>query len=408
MKIKSTYTIALSKVVILYELCLITISNSMIIPAKRYDSMNIRAPSISTYENSHNQHTLLFNSKHVEDVDIILPETSTYSPRSDLMKSSILALVTMSVISIAEPVSAQVTSDSLSSMITSDASSIPSSMQEAISGFISGATVVISKTIIKYPLDTAAVRLQMPRNETSSLTIQELFQDSYKGIVAPLIGNVPAGAVFFSVKDSIKSMLKSNTEVMLPKWFITMIAVAVAIPPYWLLRNPTEVVKTRQQAKLSGYDSNAFDAYKRTWEEATHPGEKSIIKPLSIFYSGYIENMIYSYPADVIKFLLYEVFSNGNTPSPLEGAAYGAFSTAIAQFITTPLDVARNRIMTNSQQSTLSYWENLNKIAREEGIQGLFSGATPRIGKAFLSGAIQFAAYEETKVAVSSFFNMAK
>lgn len=117
--------------------------------------------------------------------------------------------------------------------------------------------------------------------------------------------------------------------------------------------------------------------------------------------------MLYSYPADVIKFLIYEVFfSNGNiAPTPLEGAAYGAFSTSIAQFITTPLDVVRNRIMTGTtdKQQELSYFQTLSKIAREEGVQGLFSGATPRIGKAFLSGAIQFAAYEETKVAVNSF-----
>jgi solute carrier family 25 (mitochondrial S-adenosylmethionine transporter), member 26 len=37
------------------------------------------------------------------------------------------------------------------------------------------------------------------------------------------------------------------------------------------------------------------------------------------------------------------------------------------------------------------------QVAKDEGLAGLFAGTTPRIAKAILSGAIQFATYEETK-----------
>ena len=108
--------------------------------------------------------------------------------------------------------------------------------------------------------------------------------------------------------------------------------------------------------------------------------------------------------------------------SPLEGACYGAASTAIAQFWTTPLDVVRNRVMANATSSSLddkgdgnadggetkreddSYLGKFVTIAKEEGIQGLFAGASPRVGKALLSGAIQFATYEETKQSMRNFF----
>ena len=38
-----------------------------------------------------------------------------------------------------------------------------------------------------------------------------------------------------------------------PAWLRTALAVAVAQVPYWLVRNPSEVVKTRQQAGRPGY-----------------------------------------------------------------------------------------------------------------------------------------------------------
>jgi solute carrier family 25 S-adenosylmethionine transporter 26 len=116
---------------------------------------------------------------------------------------------------------------------------------------------------------------------------------------------------------------------------------------------------------------------------------------------------VYAYPADVIKFVAYDSITQGRKNlSPQEGAVAGAFATAIAQFTTTPLDVIRNRLMSGktrdgsllSDESRKSnYIDGLTSLAREEGLNGLFAGASPRVGKAFLSGAIQFATYEETK-----------
>ena len=95
--------------------------------------------------------------------------------------------------------------------------------------------------------------------------------------------------------------------------------------------------------------------------------------------------------------------------SPGEGAVYGALSTGVAQLLTTPLDVLRNRIMAVSKRDketdrNLSYIDRLVKIAKEEGVAELFAGSTPRVAKAMLSGAIQFATYEETKQKVGKLF----
>jgi solute carrier family 25 (mitochondrial S-adenosylmethionine transporter), member 26 len=323
---------------------------------------------------------------------------------------------------------------------------------ETLSGFAAGAALTLTKTIIKYPMDTATVRLQMPNSTYSIRRPIQLFDDAYIGIAAPLFSNIPAGAVFFAVKDSVSSFLKviavnSATSTLLQpdvtslfcNWFAqqctsrtfrTCIAVAMAQIPYWIVRNPSEVVKTKEQAGIVGV-TNATD-------------ENGIRSSISTWYSGYWENIIYAYPADVLKFLCYEQLSSHFLTSDLdhrdstssiqqaiESALFGAVSTASAQYVTTPLDVVRNRVMANVTSTTsrvyqdsvsysnstntsadiiewpltvnaffVTYGTSLIQLGQNEGWDGLFAGATPRLLKAFISGAIQFATYEATKQAL--------
>ena len=304
------------------------------------------------------------------------------------------------------------------------ASSI-TAFQESISGFVSGSAVSTVKTLVKYPLDTATVRLQMPNTQYAINNLSKLFTGSFDGITAPLLSNIPAGAIFFAIKDATKTSLK-NSALGLPKWAVTSLAVAAALPPYWAIRNPSEVVKTRLQVGAEGYydgmsTSDAFQlALSNNNDNSTSKNNSG--GGVSELYQGYIENILYAFPADIIKFVAYDNFTGGKgkkNVSPIDGAVYGALSTAIAQLVTTPLDVLRNRIMAevsaeddanvddainSSKKMELSYVDRLMKIAKEEGIEELFAGSTPRVAKAMLSGAIQFATYEETKQKMAEVF----
>jgi solute carrier family 25 (mitochondrial S-adenosylmethionine transporter), member 26 len=318
----------------------------------------------------------------------------------------------------------------------------PSVAQESISGAIAGGALTVTKTIIKFPLDTVTVRLQMPNANkyvTSLGDIRRLFGGSYNGMTLTLLSNIPAGAVFFAVKDAAKAALRDYTPVGSdsPKWVTTSLAVAAAQIPYWLIRNPSEVVKVRQQAGLEGYGEgvSAWSAIQATLQQgaqvSSSSGGDKITRAanqlskgdLGVFYTGYWENIIYAYPADVLKFIAYESITQGRKDlSPSEGALAGAMATAIAQFVTTPLDVVRNRLMTGKTRVGSSENDNnvdkkeaakgtiratkyvhaLAALARDEGLAGLFAGAAPRVGKAALSGAVQFATYEETKQKIAS------
>ena len=333
------------------------------------------------------------------------------------------------------------TTDSNQLLSSSIQNNEPTAFQESISGLVSGSFISIVKTLIKYPLDTATVRLQMPSTPYTIRNLPALFSGGYDGIAAPLVSNVPAGAAFFAVKDLTKSLLKdSEFGSDLPKWALTALAVGAAQPLYWLLRNPSEVIKTRLQVGAMGYyeGMSALDAFRLALSNGGGGGggeggrnNSTMMDGVGELYQGYAENILYAFPADIIKFVAYDSLTGGGSGggkkekeknkvvSAAEGAVCGALSTAISQLVTTPLDVLRNRIMAevpdgddNTKASTtaggdankVSYLDRVTKIVKEEGAGALFAGSSPRVAKALLSGAIQFATYEETKQKMAELF----
>ena len=101
--------------------------------------------------------------------------------------------------------------------------------------------------------------------------------------------------------------------------------------------------------------------------------------------------------------------------SGINAAAAGALSGLVAQLTTTPLDVARTRIMirskntnttavnpssTDSDSSSTNIVSVLLDIFRQEGAGALWRGVVPRALRAIASGGIQFASYELTQNAM--------
>jgi solute carrier family 25 S-adenosylmethionine transporter 26 len=76
---------------------------------------------------------------------------------------------------------------------TSQQLALNKAREESISGSVAGASLTVTKTLFKYPLDTATVRLQMRNSAYSIRDLPTLFDGSYRGVLAPLLANVPAG-----------------------------------------------------------------------------------------------------------------------------------------------------------------------------------------------------------------------
>ena len=112
---------------------------------------------------------------------------------------------------------------------------------------------------------------------------KNLYINLFDGIVPSLVGGIPAGALFFGVKDFAKSYLK---EADIDRTAATIISVVFANFPYWAIRSPAEMLKTRKQvgSKSVGYG---------LWS----------MEGLRFYYRSYWPNICYSVPADVLKFL---------------------------------------------------------------------------------------------------------
>ncbi|XP_006609080.1 S-adenosylmethionine mitochondrial carrier protein-like isoform X2 [Apis laboriosa] len=86
--------------------------------------------------------------------------------------------------------------------------------------------------------------------------------------------------------------------------------------------------------------------------------------------------------------------------TPLEGALCGSLSVAISASITTPLDVAKTRIMLSNMaigKDEIKISVMLKKVYCNYGFRGLFAGFLPRVGGFTISGFIFFGVYEKVR-----------
>jgi solute carrier family 25 S-adenosylmethionine transporter 26 len=255
-------------------------------------------------------------------------------------------------------------------------------------GVAGGATVAVAKKLVLYPLDTIRCRLEVAQNPIA-WTDPALYRDLYAGLLPNLLVSTPASAVFFGAKTAL-------TEVLAPilpnKQLLTIVCVGGALIPHWIVRNPAEVLKTRRQA---GTADNVIEETKRIIAEGG-PGA---------LYVGYGANLLYGFPADCIKFLVYDTFKGSLHPgtplNPTEAAVLGAGAGLLAALATTPLDVVRTRIMAEGDRSRYaSPWECAVQTVREGGWVALWSGVGPRLASKVLSNAIQFGSFNVSQRAL--------
>ncbi|CAJ0599646.1 unnamed protein product [Cylicocyclus nassatus] len=208
------------------------------------------------------------------------------------------------------------------------------------------------------------------------------FRHIYSGMGSVAIGSAPGAALFFVTYRSVNGMF--NKENWLVRSFSASIAEIVACA----IRVPTELVKQRMQASSS----------KRMLSDVCIEIYKS--DNLRGFYRGYVSTIIREIPFSIIQFPLWEYWKDaiaarkGRECSPLEGAACGSAAGLVAAAITTPLDVAKTRIMLSTKPETPSIMTTLKEVYSTGGVKALFSGVTPRVLWLALGGFVFFGAYE--------------
>ncbi len=191
----------------------------------------------------------------------------------------------------------------------------PFAGNDFLKGLVSGAVSRASKEILLHPFDTIRARQQVPKSSIvnsgpSSSSDNSLFSNLYAGLLPALLGGIPAGAVFFGVKDYTKGYLKESHSLSLSREQSTIISVIIANIFYWIIRSPVEELKTKQQVGVDNINNNklkfSLTSLKETYQTS---GIFGIRRRL---YGSYSSNIVYALPADIIKFLscTYRILSD--------------------------------------------------------------------------------------------------
>ncbi|KRX71387.1 S-adenosylmethionine mitochondrial carrier protein [Trichinella sp. T6] len=214
--------------------------------------------------------------------------------------------------------------------------------------------------MVLHPLDTIKTRLQSSAGFKSSGG----FSSVYAGIPSVAVGSAPSSALFFFTYEQSKQSVSKHIH---NDFIVHMVSAAFGETVACFVRVPTEVFKQNLQTN-----------------------------PLNMVLLVFI----------VVSVPLYaEIFpsqmSNGKPENlyPWECAACGSVAGATAAGITTPLDVAKTRIMLSVKlgRSNYSVISTLMDIWENKGIRGLFAGCVPRVVWLSIGGFVFFGTYEFIK-----------
>jgi len=270
--------------------------------------------------------------------------------------------------------------------------------------FTAGLFAGMSVDVPLHPLDTLKTRLQ----SSEGLRQAGGFRGLSAGLSSVLIMSVPGSAVFFTVYDRMKRTLEGQIPLELRHSgnLLTAckdaISACVADISACSVRVPCEVVKQRMQTlQFSHSRLFLYDTLQSVGAEGARG-----------FYVGFGATVKREVPFALIQMPLFEEMmrrhpwaehaQHDTNLKGLMGMTSGAVAGAIAGALTTPLDLAKTRIMlTQFPAERHGLMPMMQKIHVEQGLLGLFSGVVPRTIHSCIGGALWLGAFEWSKTLLS-------
>ncbi|CAG7816967.1 unnamed protein product [Allacma fusca] len=249
-----------------------------------------------------------------------------------------------------------------------------------------GSAAGTSVDVILFPLDTIKTRLQSSNGFSKSGG----FAGIYRGLGPAFLGSAPNAAIFFCTYDTAKECFGKIFEGGPNHPLVHMGAASLGEIAACSIRVPVDIIKQRRQAFGHLGVTEILTGIRQ------HEG-------ISGYYRGYASTIFREIPFAVIQFPLWEYLKrqlalrNGKEISPAQSAVSGAVAGGFSAFLTTPLDVAKTRIMladtgtSEAQGRIITVWKI---VYAESGMKGLYAGAIPRTLWISFGGSIFFGTYE--------------
>ncbi|XP_043443828.1 S-adenosylmethionine mitochondrial carrier protein isoform X1 [Prionailurus bengalensis] len=233
----------------------------------------------------------------------------------------------------------------------------PGFMASLVAGGVAG----VSVDLILYPLDTIKTRLQSPQGFNKAGG----FRGIYAGVPSAAIGSFPNAAAFFITYEYVKWFLHTDSSSYLMP-MKHMLAASAGEVVACLIRVPSEVVKQRAQVSSS---SRTFQIFSNVLYQEGIRG----------LYRGYTSTVLREIPFSLVQFPLWESLKalwswrQDHVVDCWQSAVCGAFAGGFAAVVTTPLDVAKTRIMlakVGSSTASGNVLSALHGVWRTQGLAG--------------------------------------
>uniref|UniRef100_A0A2A4JHK8 Mitochondrial carrier protein n=1 Tax=Heliothis virescens TaxID=7102 RepID=A0A2A4JHK8_HELVI len=257
---------------------------------------------------------------------------------------------------------------------------------------IAGALAGVSVDVTLYPLDTLKTRLQ------SAQGFQKAggFNGVYRGLLTVAATSMPTTALFFASYEATKAQcqpLVSPQYAPLTHMFAASVGEVLAC----VIRVPTEIAKQRKQTYVG---SNAISSVSILLHAYKSEGFFRGV------YRGFGSTVLRDLPFSFIELPVWELLKstvrkhNDGQISSLQSALCGSIAGGFAAGVTTPLDLAKTRIMLGNGYSVtrkMRILPVLVDIYYESGFKGLFAGVMPRMTAIMIGGFVFFGVYDDSK-----------
>uniref|UniRef100_H3BWT5 Mitochondrial S-adenosylmethionine carrier protein n=1 Tax=Tetraodon nigroviridis TaxID=99883 RepID=H3BWT5_TETNG len=274
--------------------------------------------------------------------------------------------------------------------------------REFFASLVAGGCAGMCVDLTLFPLDTIKTRLQSQQGFYKAGG----FRGIYAGVPSAAVGSFPGAAAFFVTYDCTKSLLGAGGPLAAPH---------MAPVTHMLAASLGETVKTFElllcvpgEFTLGSTSSSPCLPSTRLQADVLentvrHDKDRRTARGRSF---SLLRAQI---PFSLVQFPLWEYFKTlwswkqGHTLDSWQAAVCGAFAGAVAAFVTTPLDVAKTRIMlakagTSTAEGNIPLV--LYDVWKSRGLTGLFAGSVPRVTFISLGGFFFLGAYEKARRAL--------
>lgn len=278
--------------------------------------------------------------------------------------------------------------------------------------FIAGCLAGAVEASVTYPFEFAKTRLQLldKASKASRNPLVLIYNTAktqgigsvYVGCPAFIVGNTAKAGVRFLGFDTIKNLLRDpkTGELSGPRGVIAglgagLLESVVAVTPFEAIK--TALIDDKQSATPK-YHNNGKGMLRNYTALVRKQGLSGLYRgvlPVSMRQAANQAVRLGCY--NKIKVMVQD-YTNAPKDKPLSSGltfVVGAFSGIVTVYTTMPIDTVKTRMQSLDSKRYSSTINCFTTIFKEEGLKAFWKGATPRLGRLFLSGGIVFTIYEK-------------